>query len=78
NVECDLVCLTDYLVRLEKMSNRLVRISRLDISRSEKRRRGGRKGDLGVAMTLSTVVKSKNEPGSGGPGAAEGGKNEKK
>jgi hypothetical protein len=71
NLECDMNCLTDYLVSLEKKSDRLVKISRLDISRSAKRK--GRAGELGVNMILSTVVKSREagEKGEGGAREAE-------
>jgi hypothetical protein len=71
NLECDMNCLTDYLVSLEKKSDRLVKISRLDISRSTKRK--GRGDELGVNMVLSTVVKSKaaEEKGEGGAHEAE-------
>ena len=58
-LECDMVCLTDYLVSLEKKSDRLVKISRLDISRGKKRK--GREDELAVNMIISTVVKS--QPG---------------
>ena len=69
NLECDMNCLTDYLVSLEKKSNRLVKISRLDISRSKKRK--GREDELGVNMVISTVVKSKAEEGEDEGGAHE-------
>lgn len=69
NLECDMNCLTDYLVSLEKKSNRLVKISRLDISRSRNRKAG--EDELGVNMVISTVVKSKTAEGESEGGAHE-------
>ncbi|MHC4778667.1 MAG: GspMb/PilO family protein [Planctomycetota bacterium] len=70
NLDCDMNCLTDYLVSLERKSSRLIKISRLDISRSPKRR--GRNEELGVNMVISTVVKSKPEEEKESGGAHEG------
>jgi len=56
NMECKMAELTDYLYHLEKTSDRLVKITRLDVSRGARRRSGA--GDLTVNMVLSTVVKS--------------------
>jgi Tfp pilus assembly protein PilO len=68
-METDTAHLTDYLYWIEN-SPRLVRISRLDISRSGKAKAG--EGALQVNMRLSTVVKSQ------APASADPGKGEKK
>jgi hypothetical protein len=69
NLECDITELTDYLFHLEKTSDRLVRISRLDVSRGSRRR--STEAALSVNMVLSTVIKSAPEGKK-----TQGGKNE--
>lgn len=61
NLESDMGKLTDYLVELEKKSERLVKISRLSISRQ--RERDSSRVTLTTSMVISTVVKSKPEAG---------------
>jgi len=67
-METDTAHLTDYLYWLEN-APRLLRISRLDVSRTSKTKPG--EGALTVSLRLSTVVKSQ------GPGPAEPDKGDK-
>jgi hypothetical protein len=78
-METDTQHLTDYLYWLEN-SPRLLRISRLDVSRTSRTKDG--EGTLTVSLRLSTVVKTQDpgssEPVKGGPGEGDKKKGDKK